>query len=367
MSAHNAVDCYNIKINKKALWITVIAVLLIAVILIGINVMLIRFSEKGKINHIKRAVIENYTFYKVMNGSELPEETLNKHKIVYNEIISLQNELEYRDINKNVMFQIPNNTFRYDDKTYIMTTEEYKMYLDHCSKIALSGLCDLTGTNGYNNADAETKAKLIGDVYEYSKAKAKTKVDPNYKNSKSYKDKCAKISFAEKKSIYPGDYIGFKASLPEKYNEGDAYRIAIENGFDEDEAELLVNLTKYSAEQCERIDKAGGFKYAKVVRKLYSDMTSKGYDCDTLYAPVAKDTFSYKNKKAGIDYEVILTEKQIQTLQNMYIGVYEKAIDTIAERRYRTLNDYYKAVKKCRDNARDASNEAFYYWLQKQN
>ncbi len=315
----------------------------------------------------KETVKMSNMFYRVMNEGKVYSLVPEKDKAVYNEVINLQKQLDDNNIKGNVMFGVPDESYEYDGKKYTLHTKEYEKYVDSCSKKAMQGLRDLTDTIGYKNADAKTKAKLISDVYEYSRAKARAEMSTGYEKSETYKEHYAKTALAEKKKIAPGDYIGFKAALPEKYNEGDAYRIAIKNGFDEDEAELLVNLSKnYSAEQCERIDKAGGFKYAKVVRKLYSDMKSNGYDCNSLYAPVADDTFSYKNKKAGINYEVKLNEKQSQTLQNMYIGVYEKELDKIAKRRYGSLNDYYKAVKKCRDKARDASNEAFYYWLKRQ-
>jgi hypothetical protein len=230
----------------------------------------------------------------------------------------------------------------------------------------MQGLRDLTKTEGYKTASTEDKVKLIQSIYSYSKAKTIADFSPKYKESDTYKEKYAKTAFAEKKNVSAGEYIAFKSSLPEKYNEGDVWRAAAEHGYDDKKTELLVNLSKFSDEKCERIDKLGGFKYASGVRYLYSDMKKNGYDCDTLYVPVADKEFSYKKTKQGIDFKAKLNEEQIQTLQKTYIKFYEQALDRIVNIRFSSMQAYYKAIKKCRDDSRDAANKAFYYWLQKQ-
>ena len=314
---------------------------------------------------IKETATMSNMFYRTMNEGKVYSLTPEKDKAVYNEVINLQKELDENGIKGNVLFKVPDASYEVDGEKYTLRSKEYEKFVNDCSKNAMQGLRDLTDTNGYKNADTKTKAKLIGDVYEYSRAKARADVSPEYKESESFKD-YAKTALAEKNNISPGDYFGFKALLPEKYNEGDAYRAAIENGFNDDEADLLVNLSKnYSAEQCERIEKAGGFEYGYLTRRVYAEMKRRGVDCDTLYVPVVKKDFSYSNKKAGIKFEKELTDEQALKLQEAYILYYTKWLEQLKGKNM-SVEAFYKAIKKCRDDSRDAANKAFYYWLQKQ-
>ncbi len=308
------------------------------------------------VRNAKNEISRKNTFYRIMSNDKFVGNVkLGADNAAYQEIMRLKKA----DTGISLDYTVPDNSFKVNGEDVFLTNAKYRKYASECSKSALDGIKTLIATDYYKKASDVEKAELIEEIYSYSKGISKTKVSKYEPESD-----VLKATLAKKSKVSVGDYFTFKKQLPEKYNEADAYSLTQELKMSEEQATMLTNLSKYSYDQCKRLQDAGGFKYSQQVRRLYTSMRQRGYDCDTIYAPMVSKTFKYTNKKQGISYETQLSDDDMLKLQKVYLHLYEKKLGEAFQHNYRSIESLYDTVESARYSTMTEAKKIFYQYLQ---
>jgi hypothetical protein len=150
----------------------------------------------------------------------------------------------YGETGKNELLpSIPYDYINYKDVKYDMSAKDYTAYKQTYGHTAFEMLDALFATNTYKNADAETRADLVADVYDYARDLAKkeylAKQGVDFYNATEDKEEVYKenpIKGAIENDVTPDEY-SFSVEYPEKYaffkNNGisySTYKAADENG-----------------------------------------------------------------------------------------------------------------------------------------
>ncbi|MBO7209256.1 MAG: hypothetical protein J6V58_05910 [Clostridia bacterium] len=308
------------------------------------------------VRNAKNEISRKNTFYRIMSNDKFVGNVqLGADNAAYQEIMRLKKA----DTGISLDYTVPDNSFKVNGEDVFLTNAKYRKYASECSRSALDGIKTLIATNYYKKASDVEKAELIEEIYSYSKGISKTKVSKYEPESD-----VLKATLAKESKVSVGDYFTFKKQLPEKYNEADAYSLTQELKMSEEQATMLTNLSKYSYDQCKRLQDAGGFKYSQQVRRLYTSMRQRGYDCDTIYAPMVSKKFSYSNKKQGISYETQLSDDDMLKLQKVYLHLYEKKLGEAFQHNYRSIESLYDTVESARYSTMTEAKKIFYQYLQ---
>lgn len=118
---------------------------------------------------------------------------------------------------------IPYNYVKYKDVKYDMSAEDYTAYKQTYGHTAFEMLDALFATDTYKNADADTRADLVNDVYDYARDLAKKEYlekqgvdfyNATEDNEEVYKEN--PIKGAIENDVTPEEY-SFSVEYPEKY------------------------------------------------------------------------------------------------------------------------------------------------------
>ncbi|MBQ7076501.1 MAG: hypothetical protein IJM94_06845, partial [Clostridia bacterium] len=197
------------------------------------------------VRNAKNEISRKNTFYRIMSNDKFVGNVqLGADNAAYQEIMRLKKA----DTGISLDYTVPDNSFKVNGEDVFLTNAKYRKYASECSRSALDGIKTLIATDYYKKASDVEKAELIEEIYSYSKGISKTKVSKYEPESD-----VLKATLAKESKVSVGDYFTFKKQLPEKYNEADAYSLTQDLKMSEEQATMLTNLSKYSYDQCKRL------------------------------------------------------------------------------------------------------------------